>query len=122
MLANRAFRLARAARAPKIDPYRFFGAQLGEDDAPTGEDLGALQNSFRENPDAAQAVFSSSSKLTTGLRSTINIRDRFTLQADEPKGLGGTDTAPNPVEILLGALGSCCVSVDLSADMPWHLA
>eukprot|EP00040_Diaphanoeca_grandis_P039354 m.258846 g.258846 ORF g.258846 m.258846 type:complete len:198 (-) comp37168_c0_seq1:138-731(-) len=77
------------------------------DDAPTAADLGALMQSFRENSDAAQAVFSSSSELTTGLRSTITIRDKFTLNADEPKGLGGTDTAPNPVEILLGALGSC---------------
>lgn len=74
-----------------------------EDDAPTAEDLAALQDKFREEPEAAAAVFSSSSELTSGLRSTIRIRD-FTIKADEPHGLGGTDTAPNPVEILLGAL------------------
>mgnify|MGYP000421304147 CR=1 FL=1 len=110
MLANRAFRAARAARASRtaiIDPYRFFSAELEADDAPTAEDLGNLQESFRQDSNAAQATFSSSSQLTTGFRSTITIRDTFEIKVDEPKGLGGTDTAPNPVEILLGALGSC---------------
>eukprot|EP00750_Incisomonas_marina_P015449 INCI18288.1.p1 GENE.INCI18288.1~~INCI18288.1.p1 ORF type:complete len:210 (+),score=42.73 INCI18288.1:96-725(+) len=119
MLANRAFRAARAVRAPIVDPYRWVTAQNATssmtsatggqpvDDAPTAEDLGALQDAFRADSNAAQATFSSSSALTTGLRSTITIRDRFTIDVDEPKGLGGTDTAPNPVEILLGSLGSC---------------
>lgn len=29
------------------------------------------------------------------------------MEADEPTALGGTNTAPNPVEITLAALGSC---------------
>lgn len=42
-----------------------------------------------------------------GFRNEIQIRDLAPLYADEPEILGGTDTAPNPVEQVLGALGSC---------------
>ena len=40
-------------------------------------------------------------------RSEARVRDFAPLASDEPTGLGGTDTAPNPVEQLLGALGNC---------------
>jgi uncharacterized OsmC-like protein len=39
----------------------------------------------------------------------VRIRDFDPIPSDEPAGLGGTDTAPNPVEQLLGALGNCLV-------------
>jgi uncharacterized OsmC-like protein len=42
-----------------------------------------------------------------GFRNQIRIRDLPAGYADEPEVLGGTNTAPNPVEQLLGALGSC---------------
>jgi uncharacterized OsmC-like protein len=42
-----------------------------------------------------------------GFRNQIRIRDLPAGSADEPEALGGTNTAPNPVEQLLGALGSC---------------
>lgn len=42
-----------------------------------------------------------------GFRNQIRIRDFPTSYADEPEVLGGNNTAPNPVEQLLGALGSC---------------
>jgi len=42
-----------------------------------------------------------------GFHNQIRIRDFPTSSADEPEALGGTNTAPNPVEQLLGALGSC---------------
>lgn len=42
-----------------------------------------------------------------GFRNEIHVRDLPPTFADEPEVLGGTDTAANPVEQILGALGSC---------------
>ena len=42
-----------------------------------------------------------------GFRNEIRIRDLPPTYADEPEVLGGTDSASNPVEQVLGALGSC---------------
>ena len=42
-----------------------------------------------------------------GFRNEILIRDLPSTFADEPETLGGTNTAANPVEQVLGALGSC---------------
>ena len=42
-----------------------------------------------------------------GFRNEIQVRDLAPTFADEPEILGGTDTAANPVEQVLGALGSC---------------
>ncbi len=44
--------------------------------------------------------------LSEGVRATINIR-HHEWHADEPLDAGGTDTAPTPGELMLGALGSC---------------
>ena len=42
-----------------------------------------------------------------GFRNEIRVRDLAPTYADEPEVLGGTNTASNPVEQILGALGSC---------------
>ena len=42
-----------------------------------------------------------------GFRNEILVRDLPPTYADEPEILGGTNTAANPVEQVLGALGSC---------------
>jgi uncharacterized OsmC-like protein len=42
-----------------------------------------------------------------GFRNEIVVRDLPPTYADEPEVLGGTNTAANPVEQILGALGSC---------------
>lgn len=35
------------------------------------------------------------------------VADDHTFYADEPTSIGGSDTAPNPYALLLGALGAC---------------
>lgn len=57
-------------------------------------------------PDKARATFSAQSQLGEGVDSRVSIR-QFNVAVDEPPALGGGDTAPNPVEYILAALGSC---------------
>ena len=64
------------------------------------------QAAFREQPEAAAAVFSTESRQINGFKSAIEAR-QFRFFADEPVTLGGKDSAPNPVEYLLAALASC---------------
>jgi len=65
-----------------------------------------MQQNLRANPDGAVAKFSADSRQVQGLQSETKIR-QFTLTIDEPETLGGTDTGPNPVELILGSLASC---------------
>lgn len=39
----------------------------------------------------------------------INFNNKHVIVCDEPVSFGGTDTGPTPIEMLLGALGSCTV-------------
>ncbi|MDR3468980.1 MAG: OsmC family protein [Xanthobacteraceae bacterium] len=64
------------------------------------------QAALGAEPAQAQAAFHAQSRLGDGLNSTVAIR-QFSIGVDEPAGLGGKDTAPNPVEYVLAALGSC---------------
>ena len=64
------------------------------------------QGAFRADPKAADASFSATSRLGDGVNSRVSVR-QFQVPVDEPPSLGGTDTAPNPVEYILVALGSC---------------
>lgn len=68
--------------------------------------IGNVIQKIDQDPSAANATFSARATLGDGLRSDITIRN-FSLVSDEPESLGGTDQGPNPVEIVLGALGAC---------------
>jgi uncharacterized OsmC-like protein len=75
-----------------------------------GVDTGAL-GSFVEHtqskPDYAGTAFSANVVWQGGFRNEIQVRDLDPQYADEPAVLGGTDTASNPVEQILGAFGAC---------------
>lgn len=46
--------------------------------------------------------------LGSGYQTSMTTRT-FTFTADEPVEVGGTDTAPTPVELLMGSLAACTV-------------
>ena len=64
------------------------------------------QAALSADPAQGQALFQAQSRLGDGLNSAVAIR-QFSVGVDEPPGLGGQDSAPNPVEYILAALGSC---------------
>ena len=70
------------------------------------ETIAQTQQAFREEPTKALATVKTESELTDRFRSEINIR-HHDLVIDEPQSLGGMDSGPNPIEVLLAALGSC---------------
>jgi len=66
----------------------------------------AVINDLQTRPESRNVTFKAASHLSEGLYAKINIR-KFHLASDEPETLGGTDRAPNPVELILGAFGAC---------------
>jgi uncharacterized OsmC-like protein len=69
--------------------------------------VGALVEKIRSNPDAAKTQWQSHVRWTGGFTSESRSRSQRAVPSDEPPALGGEDTAPNPVEQLLAALGNC---------------
>jgi len=62
------------------------------------------------DPRNAAVSFSVANALTPGTATRVDVRVRdHSFAVDEPAALGGTDTAANPVEYALAALGSCQV-------------
>ena len=51
-------------------------------------------------------TFKTTTRLQGGVTTTARIR-QFDLTIDEPVELGGSDSGPNPVEVVLVALGTC---------------
>jgi uncharacterized OsmC-like protein len=66
----------------------------------------ALVGAIDEDAENAATVWKADVRWTGGFRSRAAVRD-FAITSDEPAGLGGTDSAPNPVEQVAAALGNC---------------
>jgi len=60
-----------------------------------------------ENPAGANLVFRAQTKLEENVRCSARVREFAPLGVDEPPELGGDNTAMNPVELVLCALGTC---------------
>ncbi|HMN29137.1 MAG TPA: OsmC family protein [Caldilineaceae bacterium] len=76
--------------------------------------LAGLINYVKEKPEAGRTVWKANTNWLGGFRSQAQIRD-FTVEMDEPTPLGGSNTAPNMVEIVLGAYG-CCLTTGYAAN------
>jgi len=73
------------------------------------DSVGALIAQINDTPEAADTTWKANVTWDGAFRSTARIREFEPIASDEPAGLGGDDTAPNPVEQLLAALGNCLV-------------
>lgn len=68
--------------------------------------ISAAASQFREDPPRARACFKSESRLGEGFRSEVRLREHA-LTVDEPRGIGGSNAGPTPIELVLAALGTC---------------
>lgn len=71
------------------------------------EAVAALTESVRADAAAGATTWRADVSWRGAFRSTASVRGFAELPSDEPAALGGTDSAPNPVEQLLAALGHC---------------
>ena len=73
---------------------------------PIREAVDAIRRRVADDP--ARAVIHLRADATMGAGTRVELRvGGFELAADEPPSVGGTGTAPNPVQMALAALGSC---------------
>jgi organic hydroperoxide reductase OsmC/OhrA len=70
------------------------------------EQLDGLIGAVKEAPERGQTVWKASTSWLGGFASEARIRD-FAIRMDEPPPLGGGNSAPNMVEVVLGAYGCC---------------
>ena len=70
------------------------------------EGFEGFQSVFSQEPEKAKAVFRSTSHLVDGLKCEVRSGDH-SMTIDEPEMLGGTNQGPNPIEVVLSALGAC---------------
>ena len=71
------------------------------------DSVASLVEKIQETPDVAATKWNAEVKWKGGFRSEAKIREFASARSDEPGQLGGTNTGPNPVEQVLGALGNC---------------
>jgi len=81
--------------------------EVASDDQSLAEKLNSVVSSLKARGDKpAVAEFGAATELVDGFQTKASIR-QFTVNVDEPPELFGTDKGPNPVELVLGALGTC---------------
>ena len=74
------------------------------------EQLQGLIGAIQEKPERGETIWQARTHWKGGFRSKAIIESygrNFTIPMDEPTVLGGSDTAPNMVEVVLGAYGCC---------------
>lgn len=62
---------------------------------------------IQDNPGSSKVVFRAQTRWVEDTRCEATIREFPSFAIDEPPELGGQDGAPNPVELVLAALGTC---------------
>ncbi len=75
-----------------------------------GLDLAQLQEvvaALKAEPARTQTVWRTHVHWDGGFRNQFQAREHAPVRVDEPRGLVGSDTGPNPAEVLLGAMGTC---------------
>lgn len=70
------------------------------------ETMEATKAHIAQNPNDGKGEFESVTTWKDGAVAVTQARS-FTLETDEPAPLGGTDTAIDPMELLLASLGTC---------------
>ncbi|GLZ42794.1 OsmC family protein [Actinokineospora sp. NBRC 105648] len=69
--------------------------------------VGALVAAVQQDESKAKTTWAAHVTWKGGFQSAARVRAFAETPSDEPTALGGADTAPNPVEQLLSALGNC---------------
>lgn len=71
------------------------------------EKLNQTVNAMKENRELAMTKWTAQIEWKDGVKNHVGIRNFQPILTDEPEILGGTDKGANPVEYLIGAVGSC---------------
>lgn len=71
-----------------------------------GEVIAQVQQNLAAAPEPPIATFAVSTALVDNYQASVQIRD-FALTVDEPEQIGGANTGPTPVELVLAGLGTC---------------
>ncbi len=64
-------------------------------------------DAITKNPKCSNVVFRAETELVEDVLCRVKVRDFPLMSVDEPADLGGSNIAMNPVELVLGALGTC---------------